>query len=156
MPYLHSNTTTMNQNKSIIAPTWVNGFTGTSLEQIATKYQHVINRTNAMNFNIECIQKLKEIYGDSYIKEIQQGLNFVIHNVWDDTTYVWQMIYNVNNILRPIQVKETFKNEYLELIKQLQTFGLYAHFKIDDTYYYTLNDIKKLKKQLIECQNSNP
>ena len=172
MPYLQPNITTitdkqardnqerisnMNKEKSCLKPDWVKqGFIGTCLEDIAMKYQHTINRNNAVNFNTECVNKLKELYGDLYIKEIQKGLNFVFNTIWSEETFVWQMINNVINILRPIQVKETFKNEYLELIKQLQTFGLYTHFKIDNTYYYTTNDIQALKKQLVECQRSDP
>jgi len=172
MPYLQPNTnitlkqardnqeriSNMNKEKSCLNPDWVKqGFIGTCLEDIALKYQHTINRNNAVNFNTECVNKLKELYGDSYVKEIQKGLNFVFNTIWSEETFVWKLIYNVTDILRPIQQQEKLKQEYLELITQLQRYGLYQHFKIHSDQQIHPNSTEQLKKLLIECkQKSDP
>ena len=140
-----------------LKPNWINGFIGTCLEDIAMKYQNTMNRNNAINFNTECINKLKELYGDSYVKEIQKGLNFTFNTIWSEETFIWKMVYNVNDILQPIQQQEKKDNIIIELVNQLQKYGLYKNFDLNRVKKDNIMknyDTEKLKKELEENQNA--
>jgi hypothetical protein len=70
------------------------------------------------------------------------------------STRFWKLVYPIISWLNNKEKQHKINNECLEIINQLQKYGLYSHFKIDDKYNYTIDDIKRLTKELEEYETA--
>jgi hypothetical protein len=140
--------------KSDLPPNWNTGFIGTPLEEISKKY-HNLNYKNAGNFQKECIEKLKIIYGTNEVNKIQTSLKFIAYSDWSFETFCWQIVYYISNIVTHFKKIEEQTSEYMNLIYELQKYGLHRGVNKSNYENYSMRyTIDKLRGELREYQSA--
>jgi hypothetical protein len=137
-----------------------NMFLGTCLEEIKREFNPILNDENYIKFYVKCLETLKNTYKpefSNYNKFIDYvtktyGIQPPVNNYAVEQYSRWytQFLYLIS-IVKKFDQLEKEQNNRIDLIKQLQEFGLYNHYRVE---LINQLDIEKLKKELQEYKNS--
>lgn len=157
----------------IMETSFDNMFKGTCLESIKSEFSPIAkekdywkNEEIYWKFHIKCLETLKNKYKPElnkysdlvdYVKKTY-GLEPPVNNNAVEQYSRWstQMYYLVS-LMRTFEDEEKKDNTIIELVNQLQKYGLYKNFDLNRVKKHNIMknyDTEKLKKELEENQNA--